>query len=46
MKEIYEMILQEKLKENSNKKFIQWLQKLTKNKLKRILINQYKKYEY
>jgi hypothetical protein len=42
MKEIHEMILKEKMKEKPNKRFIQWLQKLNQDILKRIIINSYK----
>tara|TARA_R100000935_G_C2683641_1_gene103715 strand:- start:307 stop:438 length:132 start_codon:yes stop_codon:yes gene_type:complete len=43
MKEIHEMILSEKLKVKPNKKFIQWLQKLNQDILKRIIIKDYKR---
>ena len=43
MKEINAMILQEKLKPIPDKKFIQWLQKLDEDKLKKIIINKYNK---
>jgi len=42
MKEIHEMILKEKMKTKPNKRFIQWLQKLNQDILKRIIINSYK----
>ena len=42
MKEIHDMILKEKMKDKPNKMFIQWLQKLNQNILKRIIINSYK----
>ncbi len=43
MKEIHEMILSEKMKDNPNKKFIQWLQKLNQEILKQIILKNYKK---
>ncbi len=42
MKEIHDMILKEKMKEKPNKRFIQWLQRLNQDILKRIIINSYK----
>ncbi len=42
MKEIHDMILKEKMKDKPNKMFIQWLQKLNQDILKRIIINSYK----
>ncbi len=42
MKEIHDMILKEKMKDKPNKRFIQWLQKLNQDILKRIIINSYK----
>jgi hypothetical protein len=43
MKEIHEMILNEKMKDKPNKRFIQWLQKLNQEILKQIILNNYKK---
>jgi len=42
VKEIHEMILKEKLKDKPNKRFIQWLQKLNQDILKRIILKDYK----
>ncbi len=42
MKEIHDMILKEKMKEKPNKRFIQWLQRLNQDILKKIIINSYK----
>ena len=36
------MILKEKMKEKPNKRFIQWLQRLNQDILKKIIINSYK----
>lgn len=43
MKEVYELIIQEKLKDKPNKAYIQWLQKLNEAILKGIIIDNYKK---
>ena len=42
MKEIHQMILKEKMKEKPNRKYIQWLQKLNQDILKKIIIENYK----
>jgi len=42
MKEIHQMILKEKMKERPNRKYIQWLQKLNQDILKKIIIENYK----
>jgi hypothetical protein len=43
MKEVYELIIQEKLKVKPNRAYIQWLQKLNESILKGIIIDNYKK---
>jgi len=42
MKEVHQLILKEKLKDNPDIKYIQWLQKLNQDILKKIIINNYK----
>ena len=46
MKEVHEMILKEKLKDQPNRKYIRWLQKLNQDILKQIIINNYKNKEW
>ena len=41
MKEVHQLILKEKLKDKPNVKYIQWLQKLNQDILKKIIINNY-----
>ena len=43
MREVQELILKEKLKDNPNIKYIQWLQKINENILKEIILTNYKK---
>tara|TARA_R110002012_G_scaffold16404_4_gene63411 strand:+ start:12611 stop:12763 length:153 start_codon:yes stop_codon:yes gene_type:complete len=45
MKEVYELILLEKLKDQPNKKLIQYLQNLKIQILKKIIIDNYKNNE-
>tara|TARA_R110000751_G_scaffold48529_4_gene108020 strand:- start:360 stop:491 length:132 start_codon:yes stop_codon:yes gene_type:complete len=42
MREVHEMILKEKMKPTPNRRFIQWLQKLNQEILKKIIIKNYK----
>ena len=42
MKEVYQLMIDEKMKENPNKSYIQWLQKLNEAILKQIIIDNYK----
>ena len=42
MKEIHELILKEKMKKKPNRKYIQWLQKLNQDILKKIIVDNYK----
>tara|TARA_R100000988_G_C4005648_1_gene172396 strand:+ start:3311 stop:3442 length:132 start_codon:yes stop_codon:yes gene_type:complete len=42
MKEIHELILKEKLKDKPDRKYIQWLQKLNQDILKKIIVKNYK----
>jgi hypothetical protein len=42
MKEVHQLILKEKLKDKPDIKYIQWLQKLNQDILKKIIINNYK----
>ena len=43
MKEVYDLIIKEKLKDKPNKGYIQWLQKINENILKQIIIDSYRK---
>ena len=43
MKEVYQLIIKEKLKEKPNKSYIQWLQTLNEDILKQIIIDNYRK---
>jgi hypothetical protein len=43
MKEVFQLIIKEKLKEKPNKNYIQWLQKLNQDILKQIIIDNYRK---
>ena len=43
MKEVFQLIIKEKLKEKPNKNYIQWLQKLNQDILKKIIIDNYRK---
>jgi|TARA_R110000744_G_scaffold273115_1_gene386027 hypothetical protein len=43
MKEVFQLIIKEKLKEKPNKGYIQWLQKLNQDILKQIIIDNYRK---